>query len=368
MKIRRGKQSFSAGMLVLTAIFLIGLIGAYPTFAYAAAVSSYSDALSTIKESVAANHTITFTINDTWSATETLSVDFPDTFVTTGFVNSDDNDFDISDDAVDVEVVVSGGCAANKIEITTVNTSTDTFTFTLCSGSTAIASSSVIVIEIGTNAGDNGTGDTQITNQTATENNSDAIETLGGNFGGSGTAALEIVGDNAAVVTATVDPRITCTFANLTPTFASLTGPVTTASGNTTITITTNAANGFNLTVRDVGNTTNPGLYKSAGSTYLIGSADSSFSNTATLSTDVDGFGIQGSTSGGSGGTVTIAARYNQTSNDVGGLELTDTQLAFATAPVTSRVITATAKAAVSGAAPAGTYTDTLTYVCTGIY
>ncbi len=358
-------------MLALGLVLWVG--GFSPNFARAADVTSFSDALSTIEQSVAANHTFTFTIQDSWQAGETLTIDFPPGFTNTGFANTEPEDYDITDDGVDQTMVASSGCSGAPIEIaiTTVDTSDPIgFTFTRCATDATIAAASVITIEIGTNATAGTPGDDQIVNQTATENGTDAIVSLTGaaGFTDTGNLALEIVADNTATITATVDPRITCTFANMTPTFASLTGPVTTAIGNTTITVTTNAANGFNLTVRDVGNTTNPGLYKSTGSTYLIGSADSSYGNTATLSTDVDGFGIQGSTSGGSGGSVTIAARYDQTSNAVGGLELTDTQLASATAPVTSRVVTATAKAAVSGSAPAGVYTDTLTYVCTGIY
>ena len=339
--------------------------------AYAAPVTNFSDALSTIQESAAANHTLTFTTADDWSSTETLSVDFPDTFVTTGFANTVPGDYDVTDDGVDQNLVASGGCtgATLEIEITTVNTSTNTFTFTRCTGDATIASGSVVTIEIGTNATFGTTGTHQIVNQTATQNNSDALVTLGGNFGSTGQLALEIVADNTTTVNATVDASITCAFVGLTTTFSSLnTGAVATSDTSTTVTVSTNASNGFNLTVRDAGDTVNPGLYKSSGTTYLIGSADSAYGNTATLSNGVDGFGIQGSTSGGSGGAVTIASRYNQVSNAVGGLELTDTTLASASAAVANRVVTVVHKAAVSGLAPAGAYTDTLTYVCTGIY
>lgn len=354
--------------VLICALLLVGLLPA--SVARAAAVSSFSDTLSTIKESTAANHTLTFTINDGWDATETLTIDFPDTFVTTGFANTEPEDFDITDDGAEQVLVASGGCSgtALEVEVTTVNTSTDTFTFTRCTGDATIASGSVVVIEIGTHATQGAAGNDQITNQTATENNSDAIVTLGGTFSGTGTLALEIVADNDVTVNATVDPRITCTFAGLTTTFSSLAGPVTTSDTNTTITVSTNAPNGFNLSVRDEGNGTNPGLYKSSSPTYLIGSADSSYSNTATLTNDVDGFGIQGSTSGGSGASVTIDARYDQSGNAVGGLERTATALASATSAVASRVVTVVHKAAVSGLAPAGAYSDTLTYVCTGIY
>ncbi len=370
----RGRALKSLGIYLTVAALLVafGPLGILQV--QAAAISSFSDRLSTIKESVAANHTLTFTINDTIDATDTFTNDFPDTFSTTGFANTDDNDYDITDDGGEIIVVASGACAANRFEISTANPSTDPFSFPLCATSTTIASGSVIVVEIGTHATDSGTGDTQITNQTATENNSSAIVTIGGTFGGSGTLALEIVADNDVTVNATVDPSITCAFTGLTTTFASLTtGGISTSDTQTTITLSTNAGNGLNVTVYDAGNGTNPGLYKSTATTYLIGSADSSFNNTVTLSAAVDGFGISGASSGGSGAALTVDGRFDASggANEMGGLEVGSgnaVSIAAATGALASRVLTVTHKAAVSGLAPAGSYTDTITYVCAGIF
>jgi len=355
--------------LFSTALTIASAFGGI-TPALAADIDTFSVSLSTIEESVAANQTLTFTINDSWDATETLTVDYPDGFDLSTLGNTEPEDFDITDDAAEKGIVANGSCVANSIEITTVDAVTDDqLTFTLCSGSTAIATGSVIVIEIGTNATFGSAGNDQITNQSAAQNNTDAVVTIGGNFGGSGTAAVEIVADNTTTVNATVGPSITCGFSGMTTTFTSLTtGSISTSGTNTVITISTNAANGFSLTVRDVGDTADPGLYKSSAPTSLIGSADDSFNNTATLVAGTDGFGIQGSTSGGSGASVTIAARYNQTGNDVGGLELTDTTLASATGAVSNRAVTIVHKAAVGGLTPAGSYSDILTYVCTGIF
>lgn len=340
----------------------------------AAAISSFSDSLSTIKESVAANHTLTFTINDAIDASDTFTIDFPDTFATTGFANTDAEDYDVTDDGAEKPIVASGSCVANSIEINTVNTTTDTFTFTYCAGSTAIASGSVIVVEIGTHATTGATGNTQITNQTAAENNTNAIVTVGGTFGGSGTLALEIVADNDVTVNATVDPSITCAFTGLTTTFASLTtGAISTSDTQTTITLSTNAGNGLNVTVYDAGNGTNPGLYKSTATTYLIGSANSAFDNIVTLANGVDGFGLTAASSAGDGATLTVDGRFDASggANEVGGLEVgagAAVPIAAATGAVAGRVLTITHKAAVSGLAPAGSYTDTLTYVCSGIF
>jgi hypothetical protein len=336
----------------------------------AALVDTFSVSLSTIEESVDANHTLTFTINDSWDASDTLYIDYPDGFDLGDLANTEPEDFDITDDAAEKTIVANGSCSANSIEITTVDSVTDDrLTFTLCSGSTAIASGSVIVVEIGTHATAGSAGNDQIANQTAAQNATDATVSIGGTFGGTGSAAVEIVSDSTTTVNATVGPSITCSFAGTTTTFSNLTtGLISSSDTNTVITVSTNAESGFNLTVRDAGNGTNPGLYKSSTPTSLIGSADDSFNNTATLSAGTDGFGIQASTSGGSGASVTIATRYDQAGNDIGGLELTDTSLASATGAVSSRAVTIVHKAAVGGLTPAGSYTDTLTYVCTGIF
>ncbi|MCR4277768.1 MAG: hypothetical protein NUV85_02015, partial [Candidatus Berkelbacteria bacterium] len=119
--------------------------------------------------------------------------------------------------------------------------------------------------------------------------------------------------------------------------------------------------------------TTNPGLYKSSATTYLIGSADSAYSNTATLAAGTDGFGISGASSGGSGAALTVDGRFDASggANDMGGLEVgagAAISIAASTGALASRVLTITHKAAVSGLAVAGAYTDTITYVCTATY
>ena len=370
IRINLQKRSFVFIALVL----LVAMLSA--TSAKAAAVTSFSDSLSTIKESVVANHTLTFTINDAWDATETLTIDFADTFATTGFANTEAEDFDITDDGAEQVLVAAGACSgtALEIEVTTVNTSTDTFTFTRCTGDATIASASVVVIEIGTHATQGSAGNDQITNQTATENNSDGKVTLAGTFSGTGTIALEIVADNDVTVNATVDPSITCAFTGLTTTFTSLTtGAVSTAGTTTTITLSTNAGSGLSVSVRDDGNGTNPGLYKSTATTYLIGSADSAYNNIVTLAAGTDGYGAKAAASGGSGATLTVDGRFDASggANEVGGFEVgaaNAVTMASATGAIASRVLTITYMAAVSGLAPAGSYTDNVTYVCTGIY
>jgi hypothetical protein len=151
---------------------------------------------------------------------------------------------------------------------------------------------------------------------------------------------------------------ITCTLSSTSTSFSALTpSAVSTSSPDITITIT--SSGGFQINVKDTGNGTNPGLYKSTSPTYLIQSQD------ATLSAGTDGYGIQSATTtAGSGGIITLNSKYNKTGNDVGGLSLTDVQLASSTTSVTNREIIIKHKAAVSFSAPSGSYSDTITYTC----
>lgn len=367
--IQRGKNfSHKALRFFLIAALVLAISGT-STRVRAAAVTDFSDALSTIEENANADHTITFTIADDWSSTETLSIDLPDTFDTTAFDNNDEEDFDITDDGAEQALVdTATGCGAPALEIllTTVNTSTNTITFTRCTGDATIASGSVIVIEIGLNATNGGSGNDQIQNQSATENDSDALVTLGGDFGGSGTLALEIVADNTYSLSATVDPQITCSIDQTSGAFGTFVlSTVDTASNPPTWTISTNAANGYSLTARSLGSGAAAGLY-SAGASYTIASATEDLAAANEI-----GYGLQGSvtTNGGAGSaTSSISAPYTASGTNVGALQLTDQTLASASGAVSGAQILSTYKAVVSGLVPAGSYNDTVTYVCTGIY
>jgi len=363
----RGQRNF---LKIAVLVLLFGFSVTVPLKAEAGVVSSFSDVLSTIKESVVANHTITFTLNgsDTFSSGENITVTFPTGFNLASLASP--GDFDFRNAATD-ETVQSGACASTDTVRATI--SGQVLTFTACNSYTAEAAGSTIIIKVGTHASVGGGGANQITNQSAAQNASDAKVLLGGTEA-TGTLALEIVADNDVTVNATVDPSITCSFTGLTTTFSSLTtGAISTSDTSTTITLSTNAGSGLNVTVYDAGNATNPGLYKSTATTYLIGSADSSFNNIVTLSAGTDGFGLTASSSGGSGASLTVDGRFDASggANEVGGLEVgaaNAVPIAAATGALASRVLTIVHKAAVSGLAPSGSYTDNLTYVCSGIF
>lgn len=176
----------------------------------------------------------------------------------------------------------------------------------------------------------------------------------------------DVLAQTNVTVSATVSTSVTCTLSTTTTNFGNIDpSAVYTSSPNVTTTVSCNPAAGCTVQVKDAGNGTNGGLYKSTAPTYLIPSPNSAFSATATLVAGTEGYGIQATTtSAGSGGTLTLNSRYNQTGNTVGGLTTTTIQLASSTQPVANREIVVTHKAAVSGLTPAGSYQDTITYTC----
>ncbi|MCS7200860.1 MAG: hypothetical protein NZ822_01775 [Patescibacteria group bacterium] len=167
-------------------------------------------------------------------------------------------------------------------------------------------------------------------------------------------------------VSATVATSITCNFSTTTTAFGNIdTSAVFTSSPNVTTTISCNPGAGCNITVRDQGDGTNGGLYKSSAPTYLIPSPAAGFPATANLTAGTDGYGIQAATtSAGSGGILTLNSIYNQTGNTVGRLSTTSVELASSSQPVSNRQVVITHRAAVGGLAPAGSYSDTITYQC----
>jgi len=168
-------------------------------------------------------------------------------------------------------------------------------------------------------------------------------------------------------VSATVPTSVTCNLSATSTSFGNITpSAVYTSSPNITLTISCNPAAGCTAQVKDQGNGTNGGLYNSAAN-YLIPSPASGFPNTATLVAGTEGYGIQAATTTvGSGGTLSLNPIYNQTGDTVGKLATTSQVLASSSQPVANREVVVTHKAAVSDLAPAGSYSDTITYSCIG--
>lgn len=334
--------------------------------AFAASLTTMSIALSTIKQSTAADQTIQMITPTGVAAGETITVVYPTGFNLSSFAVGN----------VDMAVSSAGSCAsfsdvtlASSPSGTTWGVAVSSQTLTFTSGTGTVAAGRCIQIELGSNATHGATGSTFIVNQSAAQNNSDPIINLTAGSSDSGSVAVEIVSDNEVDVSITVAPQITCSVDSNTTNFGTITiGSILTDSETPTWTINTNAASGYSLNVKSTGSGSTAGLYNS-GASYTIESA------TADLSVAASGYGLQGSKTNGDAGsaTTTIASPFTASGTNVGALVLTaipgsGTQLASATGPVSNATVTSTLKAKISALAPTGTYVDTLVFVCTGNY
>ncbi|MEX0621933.1 MAG: hypothetical protein WD187_02995 [Candidatus Woykebacteria bacterium] len=329
----------------------------------AAPHTTVSDTLSRLQTSTAANHTIQFDLASAWNASETVVIDFVDGdgFDTSGFANSEAEDYDITWEGSEKTIVANGGCAADSIEITTVNTSTDTFTFTLCAGSTASAANDTIVIEIGTHASAGGGGNDQITNATST--GSKTVTITGPTSGDSATFAVAMMSSDQVTVSATVDPTITSSLSASTCSLGTLgSGAINFCSY--TNTVSTNASSGYVSTILEDGNLCSPSV---ASCTNDIDDADGDVdqgteeygvsSNDTTGTQDiVDSTGCDDSGTAENASAITGTAQVYADSGDGDA------------GPVSSAVTTVCHSASIAGTTPAGSYEHTVTHITTGTF
>jgi hypothetical protein len=186
---RRIIQTLTLAAVVTTA----AVVGAWTVSA--ATVTSANDYPSTLQTSQAANHRVLFTTPTGVSEGSTIVLTFATSFDTSTIT---EDDVDIGDDGTDLTTAAT--CAGS--EQASVAMASDVLTITICAGDGgAIAATSSITVEIGTNATSSGTGSNRITNPSSTGNYYVAIS---GTFGDSGSIVLPIGGDDSLSVTATV--------------------------------------------------------------------------------------------------------------------------------------------------------------------
>jgi hypothetical protein len=183
-----------------------------------------------------------------------------------------------------------------------------------------------------------------------------------------GSVATRVISDDQIVVTATVPPTFDFTLSGNTDSLGTLgTGSVSSSAGRT-VTVVTNATNGWIAWVKDL----NAGL-NSATASYTIPTAGTVNGAPSSLSAGTNGYVLDvdlttDSATAGTG-TVTVAGEYNGTTTSEGGtLDNTAYQpIVTANGPTDTDVVTLIERAAISGLAKAATnYTDTLTVVGAG--
>ena len=253
----RTQNSFSllqATAAVCTFAIILWSLGV-PTirFAEAANVKSFSDTLSDSAPSTVSNHTITFVTPTGLAAGETISLEFETGF--TGIASLTAEDLDLSVNGSD-QSLIDGAASGANWNVTAAGQVID-----ITSGTSTIGTNATVTIEIGTNATFATSGDSQITNPavgsywiTVDVGNSD-----------SGQSMVAIV--NTVTVTASVDTIFNFTV-NGVNNGLSVNGASTTGTSTSTaipfgqlvadtpatlaqdLSVSTNAANGFVVTVQ----------------------------------------------------------------------------------------------------------------------
>lgn len=179
--------------LVTIAVLVTTIITAVST--QAATLTQANDYPGTLQTSQATNHYLVFTSPSGVAEGETITIEFASLFDTSSIT---EDDVDLADDSADL--TTAPDCSGS--EQASVTIAADVLTFTICSGDGgAIAASSEVAVEIGTNATASGTGSHQVTNPA---NLGTYFVSIAGTFGDSGSIALPIGSDDSLSVSANV--------------------------------------------------------------------------------------------------------------------------------------------------------------------
>lgn len=315
--------------------------------AYAAAITSASDTLSSSKVSTLANHDIQFTSPTGVASGQTIIITFPSDFSIPAAL--DFEDMDVLDDGVNVTL------AATPSGATWGAVRTSGTVITLTNGTTAVAGGSVIRIRIGTNAVSGVTGVEQITNTTT---NGSKVIAISGTFTDTGNITVNILTDDQVAVTADVAQSLTFSISDNTIEFGTLSASAATfaddAGGNATeveahnLIVGTNAANGYTMTVN--GTTLTSGSFTiattSANTTSSVGSEQ---------------FGLRMTASGGTGA---VSVPYAASGFAFDSLNFPD-EVVAATGASANTTYSVRYIANIAANTEAGAYSATLTYVAT---
>jgi len=370
MKQKLQRKLVWAGLLVVIVSFVFGPI----PIAHAAAVSSFSDVLSRLKENIAANHEIKFVtptgVQDTNDTITLLMTGF--TSASVDAITATDIDFAVGDSnncttASFTDKAVSGttgsgatyGFDTDGSNLMTLDPGTDTITADRC-----------IRFRVGTNAvstNGSGPGVNQIINGGLATTHT---VTAGGVFGDSGSLSIDIISDDQIAISATVDPTITFTVTTVdnTVSFGTLStgtgrwatdggganASATTPTSAHTMSIATNAASGYAVTYN--------------GDTLKAGTPSI---DVASVDEDSDGspgteqFGLAVSTNG----NATIATGYLRDSvSDFTFVANTTTTIVSEAVPTNTETLDVSYLANIGGATEAGAYSTTITYIATGTF
>lgn len=334
---------------------------------FSASVTTFSDTLSTLTQSVDANHEILFiTPTGVEANNDTIILTFA------GFDGTSLNAIDFGD--VDLAESANASCSApgswtdktlgsaDGASTYGVATTTTQMLFDPPTTSGYITAGRCIRIKIGTNATG---GVNQITNGSAA---SAHTITLSGNFGDSGTTSIDIISDDSVNVTANVDPTITFTISDTTVGFGTLSNGTASwatgdlagvtsvpadSSGAHEMSIGTNAASGYTITY-------NGATLTNGGNTIDV--ATIAGDNDGTPGTEQFAIGIDDN-----GGNVSIVSDYDLAgTNSYKFVAGTTTAVASETIATATETIDVQYIANIASTTEAGSYSTDITWIATG--
>ena len=307
-------------------------------------VTNEKDIMTNLTAAEDSDHTISFVLeNAIVDDGSTITITFPAGFLLTDPITEDDVDISGSTTG---EMTTAADCTG--AEEVGVGVADQIITFTICTGDNGdLAGSETVTIEIGTNATSSGTGANQIVNPSA---GNDKKISIGGSSGAdSGSLAVSIIADDSVTVSATVDPTFTFAIDSTTCELGTLsTGSVSDCTY--TITTTTNAEDGYTITIIEDGNLRDG-------------------------TPDIDDVGVDFVVDAGS-------EEYGASSNDSDTLDIitTSTNAASpitgtaqsiaqqAAGPVTADAVIVTHHASIAATTIAGSYSHIVTLVSTGTF
>jgi hypothetical protein len=250
-------------LFAISALVISSFGYVFTRHAGAADMLEVSDTLSDSDLGVGSNHTVRFAVPSGIPESGTFTITLEEEFNSTSSP-LDLEDFDVATGTALTENTLDYNCSGSAHMSVATSTTANTFTFTVCLGNGgAIPAGGTTTVEIGTNATTTGTGDTQIVNPLVADSYDVTIQTSAGDVSKTLVAIIDDV-----VVTAAVDPTLTFVISGLPEGITingsgTLTGTTTTATSlpfgvlapGTPVTmaqrlqVTTNAVNGFSVTL-----------------------------------------------------------------------------------------------------------------------
>lgn len=329
--------------------------------AYAASLTSLSDAQSSVKISTLSDHTIQFVTPTGIAAGQGITITFPSGYATGTFSV---NNFDFGTSTSATCSGFNQESLAASPSGSTWGVSVATATVYITSGTASIPANRCLQIKIGSNATFGATGVSQITNPSSPGSYSLAIA---GSFGDNGTITTNIINNDTVTVSATVAQSLTFTISTSTIYFGTLAvggakfASSTNPSGDSaetiahTLAVTTNAPSGYTLSVR--GQT----LTSQQNASNTI---DAMGASAASSTAGNEQFGIRATASGGTGFTVSTPYSFS-TSYAYSATATTSATLATGSGSTNTTTYSLRYVANVSGTTEAGTYTANMVYVAT---